>query len=191
MRPKEVPAPEESKWNRVHEYCNLIFPDSLQVKVLPSLCSTDTPALPLIGPHAVTSQPRAHVAHTMVDPAVSSHPRRLVVSAIVSEALALSFAALRLSIRSASVAAASASGISGIVSKEEILGLRERRLVGVDGTEDADEVEYPGNASLYLAPSDTGEDCAGTGVVVYVLLVLSAPGNRGEEGRRRAARGKV
>lgn len=72
------------------------------------------------------------------DPEVSGHPRRLVVSAVVS---VLSLAAFRLSMRSASVAAASASGMSGIVSREEMLGLRERMLVGVDGTDDPDEVE--------------------------------------------------
>jgi hypothetical protein len=31
--------------------------------------------------------------------------------------------------------------MSGIVSKDEILGLRERRLVGVEGTEDVEEAE--------------------------------------------------
>jgi hypothetical protein len=31
--------------------------------------------------------------------------------------------------------------MSGMVSSEDILGLRDRRLVGVDGMEEADEVE--------------------------------------------------
>jgi hypothetical protein len=44
-------------------------------------------------------------------------------------------------IRSSSRASASASGISGMVSKDEMLGLRERRLVGVEGTEDVEEAE--------------------------------------------------
>jgi hypothetical protein len=38
--------------------------------------------------------------------------------------------------RSASVASASASGISGIVSSEEMEGLRERIEVGVEGMEE-------------------------------------------------------
>lgn len=40
--------------------------------------------------------------------------------------------------RSASTAASSASGESGIVSKLEILGLRDRVDVGVEGTDDED-----------------------------------------------------
>jgi hypothetical protein len=39
------------------------------------------------------------------------------------------------------MAATSASGISGIVSSEDMLGLRDRTLVGVDGIEDAEEKE--------------------------------------------------
>lgn len=38
--------------------------------------------------------------------------------------------------RSASMASASASGISSIVSREEMEGLRERIEVGVEGMED-------------------------------------------------------
>lgn len=37
-----------------------------------------------------------------------------------------------------------------MVSNDDILGLRERRLVGVEGMEEADDVEYPGKLSLYL-----------------------------------------
>jgi hypothetical protein len=62
--------------------------------------------------------------------------------------------------RSSSRASFSASGISGIVSKDEILGLRERKLVGVEGmeTEETEEAEFTGYDSLYLEPS-TGEEC--------------------------------
>ena len=38
--------------------------------------------------------------------------------------------------RSASIASSSASGLSSIVSSEDIDGLRERIEVGVDGTDD-------------------------------------------------------
>lgn len=47
-----------------------------------------------------------------------------------------SAAALSFRIRSASMASSSASGLSSIVSSEEMEGLRERIEVGVDGTED-------------------------------------------------------
>lgn len=43
---------------------------------------------------------------------------------------------MSLAMRSASMASASASGVSGMVSREEMDGLRERIDVGVDGTED-------------------------------------------------------
>jgi hypothetical protein len=55
---------------------------------------------------------------------------------------AASAAAFNCAIRSASRAAASASGESGIVSRLEILGLRDRAEVGVEGTED--EANDPG-----------------------------------------------
>ncbi len=45
---------------------------------------------------------------------------------------------MRRAMRSASSAAASASGESGIVSRLDRLGLRERVDEGVDGTDDAD-----------------------------------------------------
>lgn len=51
-----------------------------------------------------------------------------------------SAAALSLAIRSASIASSSASGLSSMVSRDEIEGLRERIEVGVEGTdEDASE----------------------------------------------------
>jgi hypothetical protein len=48
--------------------------------------------------------------------------------------------------RSSSRASFSASGISGIVSKDEMLGLRERKLVGVEGmeTDETEEAEFTG-----------------------------------------------
>jgi hypothetical protein len=55
---------------------------------------------------------------------------------------AASAAAFSCAIRSASNAAASASGESGIVSKLDMLGLRDLADVGVDGTED--EANDPG-----------------------------------------------
>ena len=54
---------------------------------------------------------------------------------------AASAAALSIAIRSASKAASSASGESGIVSKLEMLGLLERVEVGVEGRDEFDEKE--------------------------------------------------
>lgn len=62
----------------------------------------------------------------------SDAPRRLLAEVASSAASA---AAFNCAIRSSSRASFSASGMSGIVSREEMLGLRERRLVGVEGTE--------------------------------------------------------
>jgi hypothetical protein len=46
-----------------------------------------------------------------------------------------------------------------MVSREEMLGLRERRLVGVDGMDEPEEAtDKPGNGSLYLVGMITGED---------------------------------
>jgi hypothetical protein len=64
---------------------------------------------------------------------------RLLFTSPPATASALSAAAFSFAILSASMAAASASGISGMVSREEMLGLRERILEGVDGIEEADE----------------------------------------------------
>lgn len=71
-------------------------------------------------------------------PALSSWPSVLVSS----PESAASAAALSCAIRSASKAASSASGESGIVSKLEILGLRDLRDVGVEGIEE--EAKEPG-----------------------------------------------
>lgn len=73
---------------------------------------------------------------------VSEAPRRrfwlLVTSAASAAALS---SAMRSSSRASSV---SASGMSGMVSREEILGLRERRLVGVEGMDEMEEAEWAG-----------------------------------------------
>lgn len=108
----------------------------------------------------------------------------LVLSASAFSAAAFSFA-----MRSASIAASSASGTSGIVSRDEMLGLRERILVGVDGMDEPDETDMPGKGSLYLIGSMTGEVEAG-------LLAMYPPAPavlecNGEDGRRRTGRGKV
>ena len=55
-----------------------------------------------------------------------------------SESISLSAAAFSLAIFSAS---SSASGESGIVSSEDMLGERERKDVGVDGMDDDEEYE--------------------------------------------------
>lgn len=64
-------------------------------------------------------------------PSACSPSPASAASAASATATALSWASL-----SASRAASSASGVSGIVSKLEMLGLRDRADVGVDGTED-------------------------------------------------------
>jgi hypothetical protein len=79
-----------------------------------------------------------HLFLLSLDPIAPRPPSRLLrrkLSPLFSEAR------LSRSIFSASVASASSSGVSGIVSKLEILGLRERAEVGVDGIEDADDKE--------------------------------------------------
>lgn len=72
---------------------------------------------------------------------------------------ALSAAILSLAIWSSSTAAASASGMSGIVSNDDMLGLRDRKLVGVDGIEEIEDAA-PGKGSLNLEEVVTGDDCA-------------------------------
>ena len=73
-------------------------------------------------------------------PGTSDDPRRLL-DPDPSASSTRSAAAFKAAIWSASLAAASASGISGMVSNDDILGLRERKLVGVEGMDDADELE--------------------------------------------------
>ena len=58
-----------------------------------------------------------------------------------SESLSLSAAAFSLAMFSASI---SASGESGMVSREEMLGERERKDVGVDGMDDDEKEEFEG-----------------------------------------------
>lgn len=72
---------------------------------------------------------------------MSEIPRRRPTPLVASASSALSAAAFRAAMRSDSRAAVSASGMSGIVSREDILGLRDRRLVGVEGIEETDEPE--------------------------------------------------
>lgn len=74
----------------------------------------------------------------------SDAPRRLVPLLDASASSALSAAAFNAAMRSASRAASSASGMSGMVSSDEMLGLRERMLVGVEGMDEAEGVESPG-----------------------------------------------
>jgi hypothetical protein len=76
-----------------------------------------------------------------IGPEASDTPRLLFPPLAASASSALSAAAFKAAIWSSSMAAASASGMSGIVSKDEMLGLRERMLVGVDGTDDVEEAE--------------------------------------------------
>jgi hypothetical protein len=71
------------------------------------------------------------------------------------------------------MAASSASGISGIVSREDMLGLRDRRLVGVDGTDDVDEVEYPGKASLNFEPRTTDDEWIDEGLLVGWVIEVA------------------
>lgn len=78
-----------------------------------------------------------------------------------------------------------------MVSNEEILGLRDRRLVGVDGIDDADEVEKPGNGSLNFVANMTGDECVEVGLLIGLLVTLAKLVCKGDAGCRRLARGKV
>lgn len=89
--------------------------------------------------------PRLSAPHTLhrlrlsLEPKLRVRPRvgmSRLVFALVSPPSAASAAALSWAILSASKAASSASGESGIVSRLEILGLLDRVEVGVDGTDD-------------------------------------------------------
>jgi len=70
---------------------------------------------------------------------------------------------------SASRAASSASGVSGIVSRLEMLGLRERVEVGVEGIEDDEKdpgyCKFTGNGSLNFVADRSGEECVELGVL--------------------------
>lgn len=73
---------------------------------------------------------------------VSEVPRRRLLLLAASAASAAAFSSAMRS--SSSTASASASGMSGIVSRDEMLGLRDRRLVGVEGTDEVEEAEWLG-----------------------------------------------
>lgn len=89
-------------------------------------------------------------------------------------ASALSAAAFSRATSSASTASASSSEISGMVSRDEILGLRERKLVGVEGIDEPDETGRLGNGSLNFAGSIRGEEWDEVGLLLAGLLVTFA-----------------
>lgn len=70
------------------------------------------------------------------------------VCASASAASAASAAALSLAIANSSAASSSASGESSIVSNDAMLGLLERKEVGVDGIDEAAEIAELGKGSL-------------------------------------------
>lgn len=84
-----------------------------------------------------------------------------------------SAAALSFAILSASIASSSASGLSSIVSSEEMEGLRERIDVGVDGTDE--EASDEGYCSLNLVGANRGEEAPDVGVLTLGVLVGGAP----------------
>jgi hypothetical protein len=91
----------------------------------------------------------------------------------LNESLPLSDALLNRSSFSASIASASASGVSGMVSKLEMLGLRERRDVGVEGMDDAEETERVyvssvGKDSLNFIADSAGDCGAEVGVLELI-----------------------
>lgn len=70
--------------------------------------------------------------------------------------------------RSASMASSSASGLSSMVSREEMEGLRERIDVGVEGTDD--EASDGGYCSLNLEGARSGEEVVDVGVLALEVL---------------------
>jgi hypothetical protein len=81
-----------------------------------------------------------------------------------------------------------------MVSKLEMLGLRERADVGVDGMEDTEEkerlyVKSEGNDSLNFVAEKRGEWAAEVGALVGMVKGIEDTWCRGDAGRRR--RGKV
>lgn len=89
-----------------------------------------------------------------------------------------SAAAFRRAILSASRAASSASGESGIVSRLEMLGLLDRAEVGVeDSDDDAKDEREP-----YPPGYESGDLCEGEDGIGMALLVLKCL--KGEAGRR-------
>ena len=67
-------------------------------------------------------------------------------------------------------ASSSASGESGMVSSDEILGERERKEVGVEGNEGDDKEKLEGKGSLNWIEDRDGEDELGRRVEVDVLV---------------------
>jgi len=105
-----------------------------------------------------------------------------------------SAAAFNLAIRSASMASSSASGLSSMVSRDDMDGLRERIEVGVDGTDE--EASEDGYCSLNLAGASRGEEAPEVGVLTVGVLVGGTPKGmvtwcRGDAGRRRRDREPV
>jgi hypothetical protein len=96
------------------------------------------------------------------------------LSRLVRLKLSLASAArLNLSSFSFSMASSSASGVSGIVSKLEMLGLRERADVGVDGIDDMEETERlyvrsDGKDSWNFVAEKTGDWAAEVGALVGI-----------------------
>lgn len=137
-------------------------------------------------------------------PLPPSNPPLLLPSLSIA---AFNFAIASLSLSTASAASCSASGESGIVSREEMDGERLRNDVGVLGTDDTVLTEYAyepesGYDSLYLAGEMGDEAPRSIGLEELVCSVagdlrswctLSGAGRRccsGEDGRRRM-RGNV
>lgn len=75
--------------------------------------------------------------------------------------------------RSASMASSSASGLSSMVSRDEMEGLRERIEVGVDGMEE--DASEDGYCSLNLAGASRGEEAPDVGVLAVGVLVGGTP----------------
>ena len=88
-------------------------------------------------------------------------------------------------------ASTSASGISSIVSRDEILGDRERKDVGVDGMLEEEKLELEGKGSLYCVAFRGGLDVlARSGIEVGALRWFDEEPANGDRGRRRV-RGNV
>jgi hypothetical protein len=71
------------------------------------------------------------------------------------------------------MASSSASGLSSIVSRDEMEGLRERIEVGVEGTDD--EASEEGYCSLNLVGANRGEEDPDVGVLTLGVLRGGAP----------------
>jgi len=118
-----------------------------------------------------------------LDPVASNEPRRKPSDPVERSRSSLS----------ASIAASSASGESGIVSSEEMEGLRDRADVGVEGTLElvSDVVRWygrsDGKASLKRVALSSGDPVLEAEVGVLVKLDIWCSGDAG----LRLLRGKV